>query len=350
MFNQPAAGFIRIETSDANQFNTDDADTQLRLFEANGALGAQVATDNNGGTGNFSRIEQTLPAGQYAVQVINNSPDLTGYYTLLVSNCPILPNPTVTGPSEVCGPTTYIVQGTNGLPVQWSVTGNLSLVGGTTANSVSVTNIGSGGGQITATVGTGDCAVASSVNVLGGSGTPATPSGISGADQIDPSGKEEYTVNNPNSNLTYQWQVSGGSIVSGQNQTTVFIDPNCPVPSNQMLVRVRAYNGCNYSGYASKSVDVLSCPNNFTVYPNPTNDFLNVAWSLDESPTTEAQAHNVSAEAFAVQLYNPQNVMIAEAEAENGEVTLDIHNHPLGVYVLHILHQSEVYTHEVLIE
>ena len=348
-------GFFRIETSDANQPGTDDANTELRLYETTGGtailagtLGTLLATDDNGGVGNFSRLERTLPFGNYAIEVVNRSPDVTGYYTLEVATCPSRPNPTVTGPTEVCGPTTYTVQGTNGLPVRWSVTGNLSISGGTTATSVTVTGNGSGGGQVTATVGAGACAVASSLNVTGGSGTPATPSGILGADQVDPSGKEEYTVSNPRSNLTYQWQISGGSIVSGQNQSTVVVDPNCP--TNQMLVRVRAYNGCKYSGYASKSVDVLFCPNNFSVYPNPTNDFLTVALTLDSSQKTKNQALNSSLEEFAVQLYNPQNIMVAEADAENREVILNVRNQPLGVYVLHILYQGKVYPHEILIE
>ena len=351
-----AGGFVRIETSDANQPNTADANTELQLFELNGGtavlsgtLGARLTTDDNGGAGNFSRIERTLPFGNYAVQVINRSPNVTGYYTLEVATCPVPPNPTITGPTEVCGSATFQTNNTAGQPITWR-TSNLSIVSGQGTTSLRVQS-GSGGpsGWVEAVVGPAGCQVTTPrFGVAVGSAIPP-PTGI--RDPVSLGGtRYRLSLISPQPGVSYTWTVFGESsnvaVVSGQGSATVTVEAGngCSI-----FARASFDNGCTGTSSIDRQFNIC---NNFTVFPNPTSDVLRVAMAPNNALRSENQSANQLAVAqdFNIKLYNPQNAMIAEANTKNGEVTLDVRNLPLGVYVLHILYQGEIYPHEVIIK
>ncbi len=311
-------------------------------------MSAQLANNDNGGTGNFSRIEQNLPVGRYAIQVTNNSPNVTGYYTLEVATCPVPLSPTITGPTEVCGTATFQVNNTAGQPVTWR-TSNLSIVSGQGTTSLRVRS-GSGGpsGWVEAVVGPAGCQVTTPRFGVAVGSTIPPPTGI--RDPVSLGGtRYRLSLISPQSGVSYTWTVFGESpnvaVVSGQGSATVTVEASS---SCSIFARASFNNGCTGTSSIDRQFNIC---NNFTVFPNPASDVLTVALGTDNALGAASQSSGqTTSPPFSIQLYNPQNAMIAEAEAKNGEVTLDVRNLPLGVYVLHILYQGEVYPHEVLIE
>ncbi len=361
-----SGGNIRIETSGVS--GQTNADTELRLYNASsnsstnpGTVGSLITSNNNGGSGNFSRIIRNLPAGtNYFVEVINRSPNVTGYYTLEVSTCPVPPNPSINGPNEVCNSnTTYQVIGSSGLPVRWQVTGNLAIVSGATSTTVTIRSTGSGGGQIDVEVGTGICTVSALPKNVQSGGAPGRPN-INGPNSISFNNSFPpsipFTIGNPVNGITYEWRVSGGTITATSSNTReIAVTPTCG-PS-QMTVEARAFDGCNRSGYRDKLVS-LNCGSgnsNFAIYPNPTNQYFDVAHTENNqlglnNSTYSATSTEKLQDEVKLELYNPQNAKLKTIRNKKKVNRFMVDHLKPGIYVLHIHYQGEVYQEKVAIK
>ena len=347
-FNQPANGFIRIETSDSGQPNVADANTEIRLYNVNN-LNTPIATNDNGGTGNFSLIQQTLAAGNYAIEVVNRSPDVVGYYNLEVSTCPNLSALSVTGPSALCGSGTFQATNTAGQPITWRTSSNITITSGQNTASVQVRKSGSNGpGWVEAVVGNGVCQATERFATTIGTTVPP-PSDI----DLIPKGNNRYQLLlvNSQSGVTYTWDVSGNSatIISGQNtdRLTVQLSGNC----GDLRVGVSYNDGCGGIGVISRTFSNLCSGGNFVVSPNPANELLTVALVPEETSVAEVQSNtNTTSDAFEINLYDQGQQMIATNTSQDGQAQLDVSGFKTGVYVLHILYQGETYPYSVVIE
>ena len=348
-FRVTTPGFIRIETSNSGVANVTDANTELRLFETAGgnatevgALGNILFINDNGGAGNFSRIERNLPAGNYAIEVVNRSPNVNGYYTLEVSTCPNLSTLSVTGSATVCGSATYQANNTAGQPVRWRTSSNLTITSGQNTTSVQVSSSGGDGpGWVEAVASTGICEETERLNVATGTTIPP-PAGIT------LSGSRLSLVS-PQAGVTYTWEVSGENvrITSGQGSSSIRI--NLGGSCSSIFVRVSFSNGC--SGTSTISRTFGNPCNNFTISPNPADEMLTVELVPQESSVAEAQSNtNTTSDAFEINLYDQGQQMIANSTSQDRQAQLDVSGFKTGIYVLHVLYQGETYPYSVVIE
>ena len=304
---------------------------------------------------NEDHIQFTLDNGRWMLDEMQSNSSIYSCLTL----CGGSNFPTITGSNEVYSNTNYTVNNTSGLPVRWQVSGNLAIVSGSTSTTVTVRSTGSGGGRLTARVGSGGCLVNIPKDVQSG-GTPARPTGINGPNSISFNNSFPpsipFTIANPVNGITYEWRVSGGTITATSSNTReIAVTPTCG-PS-QMVVEARAFDGCNRSGYRDKLVS-LNCGSgnsNFAIYPNPTDQYFDVAHIENASPELNTRAHSSNTEGklkdqVKLELYNPQNAKLKTVQNKKKTNRFMVDHLKPGIYVLHIHYQGEVYQEKVAIK
>lgn len=301
---------------------------------------------------NEDHIQFTLDNGRWMLDEMQQN---SSVYSCLAL-CQGANFPTVAGPNEVCGNTTYQVNNTDGLPIRWQVNGNLTIVSGSTTNTVVVNSTGSGGGRVEAVVGMGTCTTTPFMDVQTG-GMPAPPAGVSGPGQININDVYDFSVVNPQNGITYEWTVTGGNFSGPSTGSTVAVAPNC----NESLMRlaVRAFDGCNRSNETRLTVG-LNCNDNgegnFLVYPNPTDQYFDVVYVEDANlVTSNSRTYGEGdmgrlKDQVKLELYNPQNSKLKTIQNKKKVNRMMVDHFKPGIYVLHIHYQGEVYQEKVAIK
>jgi hypothetical protein len=149
-----------------------------------------------------------------------------------------------------------------------------------------------------------------------------------------------------------QWTFPSGWSYSSQYSTYVGVTP---YSTGYSYLTVKIANNCGWSLYPiGFNLNVNSCYsgfssmiNSYKVYPNPTDDFLNIAFDNTESLPEE------------IILFNALGEKVAEIDmktrAKDKEflstrvITLDVRKLPQGTYYLHIVSKDKVEKKQIII-
>lgn len=178
------------------------------------------------------------------------------------SNAPASCSAIISGNSTVSGNTTYNISGNNISNVNWSVSSNLTIVNqNSTSITVKPTSCTTGSGNISATYyqNLEFCSTSKNVSISGGS---LAPNGISvlsydwSNGETCPNTTLELNVidnNNPAyPQTTYDWSISGATLLSGNGTETVFVKTADVEWTNYLTFKVRAkYGSCSYSAWTT---------------------------------------------------------------------------------------------------
>ena len=242
------------------------------------------------------------------------------------------PNTTISsgGANYICINSTKTYKAVNGSwksGVSWNTSGNLSIIGSNTIDSVKVTGISSGSGWVSINYCEKEL---ERYNIMVGSGTPVIS--ISGPTSVSVnSGNSYYASSNTYSGLPitgYEWAASPGSPSSkvyeyGSSANIYFYSEN----SYQVSARA-----CNECGFGSWQFLYVNVNNRSLVYPNPVSDMLHI----DVSPVVNANTRGTNL-VFDIRLYNAMGSQLRQAGISSGALTqIDVSNLPNGNYYLHI--------------
>ena len=186
----------------------------------------------------------TAGSGSVSVTETNSTNCPSQPFVLNVTVNPVPVTSPITGPTSICADSSgvYSVTGSPSGNFTWTIAGGVISAGQGT-NSVNVTWASGGGGSLTVT----------ETSIDGCSGTPqnlnisinANPvtSAISGPDSLCDSGTAILYNVTSTGGSTYQWNVNGGTLVSGQGSSGVTIDWPAP-PGGSITVTETNSSGC----------------------------------------------------------------------------------------------------------
>ena len=130
-------------------------------------------------------------------------------------------------------------------------------------------------------------------------------------------------------NIQYQWQVSGASIISGQNTSTILVDP-IDGPFG-FTAKLKAKNICGWSDWYSEFFptecdgEEINITMQLVVFPNPAQDYVSV--NLEENKIIEK-----------AYLFENHTEIVETIEIWNNETkTFSLENKENGLYYLLIL-------------
>ena len=187
----------------------------------------------------------------------------------------------------ICGLTkNYSVVNLAGINYSWTVPVGANLNSGQGTNSVNVTfnNIFSSGDIIVSATSLCGSAVTSFKTLYG---RPSSPSTITGPSNPCFNGQSiMYTCSVSAGASSYTWTIpAGASLISGQGTNSILLNFTGSI-GNVLALKVKAINSCGTSSNRTLNVTLINCPrlqdeeiNSLILYPNPTQDQLNVSWS-----------------------------------------------------------------------
>lgn len=241
------------------------------------------------------------------------------------------PNATVTadGSLSFCDGKNVKLSTIGGFLYQW-MRNNISIAG---AND-SMLNVGVGGDYkvvVASLAGCTDTSSVSTVTVI----PKSNFAGITGATTVSPGATQSYTINNV-SGLTYNWSVFGGNIISGQGTSAVQVQWTNP-GNGRVIVSADCYKNDTLNVSIVGGISNQGTLFAAEVYPNPTNDIIQVKLPEHIQFTT-------------IQLYDLNGKLVhLEGVNGRGQVTLDMQSLSAGVYQLVITGDGGSIRHKVVL-
>ncbi len=330
---------------DGNTFHlvNPPAGTITWTLQSNGTLSFSQTSSNTSATGNPVTVYRrgsnsgtgTLRAFVNGIEVLSKT----------ITTCV---SPRIEGPDVICGSSSATYSLT-GLPsnvadndIVWESSSNLTLQGGTTGKSKTVTKTGDGFGWVRATIGApyhlqwtkGDI-------VLGVYQNPTVYYDM----QYVSCGAPVYMEPFAPSATSYQWDVlSSGSYSftnSGLTASAYFYDSGYTY-----TVKTWAYNDCGLSPTVtheyvfSVSGDCYSSSSSFA-YPNPVRDILYIDLDafaeLNPLKQSSTSSTLISPDpSYDVRLYNVHGNLLRQQKARGGTVEINVSGLLNGIYYLHV--------------
>ena len=300
---------------------------------------------------NEQHIQFTLDNGQWMLNEMQGTPTTI---SCLYACGDVTTFPTLSGPEEVCSTETYQVQNTGGLPIQWRVTSNLSIVGSSTGTSVQVqpdpnTN---GTGRVRVIVGApigSNCAVELEQEVAIDGPTPL----VTPRDNRETSGSNQHTATAELLPGTtpgdYVWYEDVNNQPGAQLATGLTLNISVPACTTRFyLLIINGTCGSRYRGSAFGE-----CPSSsFTLAPNPAEDHTVVRFnplSTAGVASLGAAASATPTSTYRVVMYSPQQEKLLDQEVSEGELRIDTRSLANGYYPVHVYAGGELVLVEQLI-
>ena len=255
--------------------------------------------------------------------------------------------PTISGSSVVCSSnSTYTI---NNLPagttVSWTASpaSLFSITNGTGTNFTTspISSYTSGNGVISATI-TNTCGgqnlmMDRTVWVESSNFEPPI-------EQLNPActDAEVTFVYPPKNAQTYEWSVSGGTIISGRYSHTM----KMIAPSGGAIVQLAIYSACFYNVNSLAFIEYgPGCGGFFSVSPNPSDDYFEVSYqsfyegeTANEALLKATDVNIIDVPNYDLILYNNQREEVFTRKGVNSSKSrTDISNLPSGIYLLHIV-------------
>jgi hypothetical protein len=308
---------------------------------------------NNGTTATFD-FGANFSSGSIRVQA-ENACGLSAVRSLTVkSSTPARPG-TISGlTAGLCSnaQTTYSIQPvTNATSYTWSVTGDLSIIGGQGSATATIEAGPSFFSGQVLVVANGACgsSVARTLNVRS---TPLLPGVINGQKPTVDRGSEglAYSVSPVVSATSYFWEGTNGIyIATGQGTNAITVDIPGSFPKG--VLRVAAANACGQGPFRSLSLTgvevlpfaggraVVSKPT-MGIYPNPTADLVIIQLvGVVESSQAWLSVYDLAGK---------QLLSLDWSKYINSNHTLDLSAYPDGMYLVQVKTGSEVLTEKVV--
>jgi large repetitive protein len=247
---------------------------------------AGVTISSGQGTNSINVIfDNTFFAGSVSVQASNGC-STSAAKALAISKRPPTPvsisGPTTNACTYSSAVATYSTPAVSGaVSYAWTVPADATLISGQGTNTITVNFASTYSTGVITVVANNSCttSVAKSITV---SGIPATPSVISGPASNLCGTTATYSVASVSGASSYNWIITGGTLLSGQGTNTITVSFGNSVASGS--IKVAAANGCSSSAY--RSLTLVNCSissqriigeQSFAdfsiseIYPNPAN-------------------------------------------------------------------------------
>jgi hypothetical protein len=294
------------------------------------------------------------PSGRVSVTEMSSSGCAGSAVTLPVT---IISSPvtgSITGITSACQNTngiSYAVSNHTGSTYAWSINKGMQATGGNT-NSITVNWMATGSGGVTVTEtsanGCNGVPVTKPVtvntlpitgNIIGATNLCANASGFS------------YSVTRTTGS-TYTWTLTGGSIVSGQSSNSITVNWGAAGAANVSVVETNS-NGCN-GVPVNKPVSLTSCgaretvietavdddePFTAMVYPNPTNNELNIV--LEKAASLDLPLY----------IYSDRGETIGKLTLKQGSnaVVVNTSGYVNGIYNIELKHKHQSHFKRVVV-
>lgn len=297
-----------------------------------------VILSGQGTTSIVLEITNSFVSGSLSV-VANNACGSSVPRTLALSSSPSTPG-TISGsvnnlcPEGINSPT-YSIAAVAGATIYiWTAPEGTTIISGQGTRTITLSissNFTSGALTVAASNQCGTSAIRS----LSLSSTPLTPTAINGS--TTPCGTATYTCTTVAQAISYTWTVpTGMEIVSGQGTNSITVNVN--ESSVTGSITVRASNNCRTGNVRSLLINSCNSSTRITntsdnqifnkdvllVYPNPTNDIVNIELSKDLE------------ENLRIQIINSLGQKVSEIEIEKGNTigNTSLFDIPNGIYLL----------------
>ena len=285
-------------------------------------------------------ITSSFVSGNLSV-VANNACGSSAARTLALSSSPLIPG-SITGsinnlcPEGISSPTYTIAAVAGATSYVWTAPAGTTIISGQGTRTITL-NISSSFTSGAVTVAASNLCGTGPSKSLSIYSVPLTPTSITGS--TTPCGTATYTCATVAQAISYTWTVpTGMEIVSGQGTNSIQV--NIIGPSIIGNITVKASNNCKTGN--ARSLAINSCSSvtkmaeivtdltindlEVAVYPNPTNDYVNV------------QFPNEVEENLNIEVVNLIGQKVAEVEIQKGytNVNTSLEGMPAGIYLLKI--------------
>lgn len=291
----------------------------------------------------------------YVYQVWSITGSYLGYYPTSPSNVQFAYTvlgkkpPTINGPTLVC--TSNATFALNDCPlgatVSWLHSNNLIYVSGQGTDNYTVKAANAtiyGGGWLKAIVSTSS--VSDTVEKEFLVGLPYPPV-IIVYPFVQPNTLVNVTAASPGAE-SWDWQVSGGTIMSGQGTQNISVQTTTYC-IDSLRLRVTVGNACGSQPQVENSA-AFYCPGGgglggLSVSPNPASQTLTIEIE-DSTSITTSQATN---EAYTVQLFNRNNKPVYQRKEISKHFTINVSGYRRGIYYLRVTRANQVYVKKIVI-
>lgn len=264
---------------------------------------------------------------------INNA----DYQSLIATASITMPSYSITGPSIICTPETYTLNGN--LPCNATVLWQATPSGIVTINSPNstqtvVTKYTAGDVTLSATI-TG-CSSASEYQSIHAGGYSSGDYPVSGPDNTTCNSYVTYRTNQLAGATNYAWfYPSDWTYIDGLGTYTITLRTPSTATSDNYTVGVRVANSCDAGGsYAIKNTFLSSCDgviNSYSISPNPATSDVTVSSVAANKQTPQKTI-------TAVNIYNQQgNLKKQQAFNKVKKAIINVSNLPTGIYFIEIV-------------
>jgi hypothetical protein len=284
--------------------------------------------------------------------VTNNACGSSAQRTLNLTSIPSTPG-TITGttnnlcPNGVSNPTYTIAAVAGASSYTWTSPAGTTIISGQGTTSVTL-DISSSFASGTLRVVANNACTTSVARTLSLTNTPLTPASITGSST--PCGTATYTCSTVAQAVSYTWTVPVGvNIISGQGTNAITVDVVGSSVSG--TISVRASNNCKIGNARSLAINSCTIDSRMveftntesindieielTVYPNPTNDVLNIQLLKEQE------------ENLKIEIVDLVGQKINELEILEGTLNVNttLKDLPSGIYILHVTKSNGTLIH-----
>jgi hypothetical protein len=262
----------------------------------------------------------------------------------------------ISGSEPVCySPNkTYTVSGYPGSSTfNWSKSGNLTQVGGSTSSTYTVHALSSstsGEGNVQVIVHNSTCNWTKTKTLW--VGKPETPFNMicvpvpncdaCADDYIDMTASTHMNL----SYTTFNWIVSGGTITQGQGTKEITVLAGS-TPGNHFDKWVRTENACGVSSYYSDYGYIIDCGGGeFVADPNPADGYMDVDVDMDRILDQEISLEDVS----VLRMFDKMGIIVYTAQTSEFPYRINTGNLAEGFYVIQMVNGMRSWAIQVIIE
>ncbi|MBT2562996.1 T9SS type A sorting domain-containing protein [Pedobacter sp. ISL-68] len=265
--------------------------------------------------------------------------------------------PEITGSSSFCSSASYALSSVPaGATVSWSANPSEQVSISTTNNVATITKIGNGSFQLSATV-SNSCGnfIVPAKTVFVGTPVPGDFP-ISGQTSICANSVTTYSVNALPGATNYNWIIPPAALTNGwyiiAGQGTPVLTVNTGLTSTS--IRLKVSNNCG-EGTSPEILFVnVNCGGfKFAVSPNPASNTIKISQNesvVQKQASNETVSQNASLSPFNVKIFDHNARFLKSGLSKSGEnielVTSDI---PNGTYFLHIFQGKDVVKKQIII-
>jgi len=148
--------------------------------------------------------------------------------------------------------------------------------------------------------------------------------------------------------LEYQWQGPSGWNLQNpppppSDKSVAFVTPNSYSAGN---IKIRARSRCGWSNWTTFSFNVQQCSGYFSVFPNPSNEYLDIV--IEDKNAVESNDKLKSE--IEIKLFNNSQKQVIDTKTKSKKTRIDTSTLPKGTYFLHVGIKDDIHKRQIVIE